>query len=109
VEQRRYARAPISLSLIVTQKDDDGYVEGRATDISLGGMFVETSTPFAFNTPVMVHVRLPSGDEELEFQLPAIVRWVQRQGMGLQFRLLGARETHVITEIVRRNDETQGR
>jgi hypothetical protein len=33
--------------------------------------------------------------------LPGIVRWTKQDGMGVQFRLLGARETHAITEIMR--------
>ena len=33
--------------------------------------------------------------------LPAIVRWTSPVGMGVQFGLLGVRETHAITEIVR--------
>jgi type IV pilus assembly protein PilZ len=33
--------------------------------------------------------------------LPAVVRWTSKDGMGVQFGLLGARETHEITEFVK--------
>jgi type IV pilus assembly protein PilZ len=62
-------------------------------------MFVETSAPFPFGTEVIVHLRLPAYKEE--FLLPAVVRWTRQDGMGVQFGLLGARETHAITEVVR--------
>jgi type IV pilus assembly protein PilZ len=32
--------------------------------------------------------------------LPAIVRWVTAKEMGIQFGLLGARETYALTELL---------
>jgi hypothetical protein len=34
-------------------------------------------------------------------RLSGTVRWTTKSGIGVQFGLLGARETHTITEIVR--------
>ncbi len=77
-------------------------IAGIGRDISIGGMFVETQTPAAFGENIVVHVQLPGTNVESE--LPAIVRWVRADGMGLQFGLLGVRETHAITEISRKAD-----
>jgi type IV pilus assembly protein PilZ len=62
-------------------------------------MFVETGSPAAFGASVRIRVQLPGSQER--FELPGVVRWVRPDGMGVQFGLLGARETHVITEIGR--------
>jgi Tfp pilus assembly protein PilZ len=99
IEQRRYARAPIDTPLSFSVKGQSDDREGVGKDISIGGMFVETSTPAGFGESVVIHVSLPGSDEILA--LPGVIRWVRNGGMGVQFGLLGARETHVITEITR--------
>jgi Tfp pilus assembly protein PilZ len=83
-----------------TQKNADGRGKGLARDISVGGMFVQTETPAAFGAEVIVLITLPSDPKEM--RLPGVVRWKRPDGMGVQFGLLGARETHAITEIVKR-------
>ncbi len=73
---------------------------GQAKDISLGGMFVQTETPLAFGAEAVVHVTLPG--QKAPFAIPAVVRWSRAgEGMGLQFGLIGARETHAITELTK--------
>jgi len=69
--------------------------------MSVGGMFVETETALPFGADVVVQLVLPGYKDP--FLLPAVVRWTRQDGMGLQFGLLGARETHAITEIVRKS------
>ena len=100
MELRRFSRAPIHQLLLFAPKDDDAFVEGTAMDISLGGMFVGAEFPAAFGVEITIHTRLDGADGE--FVLPAIVRWTRPDGMGVQFGLLGARETLAITEIVRK-------
>lgn len=106
VEQRRYARAPISAPVSFSVKGQSGTLTGVAKDVSIGGMFVETPTPGTFGSDVIVHVVLPGSDEVLA--LPGVVRWVRNGGMGVQFGLLGALETHLITEINRKHTEATG-
>ena len=74
---------------------------GLAKDVSVGGMFVETSSPAAFGADVVIHLTLPGSNEPVA--LPGVVRWVRDGGMGVQFGLLGAVETHLITEIGRKH------
>jgi Tfp pilus assembly protein PilZ len=99
VELRRFIRAPLDQSLLFAKKDDDEFIEGLARDISLGGMFIETPMPAEFGAEIVIHITLP--EQSVELALPAVVRWTRVNGMGIQFRLLGARETHAITEVVR--------
>lgn len=106
IEQRRYARSPLDCPLSFSVKGRSGAVAGVARDISVGGMFVETDEPAAFGAEVIVHIRLPGATEDAA--LPGVVRWVRGNGMGVQFGLLGAIETHLITEIGRKHAEATG-
>lgn len=106
IEQRRYARAPIDVPVSFSVKGKAERMTGKAKDISVGGMFVETPTPGGFSADVIIHVQLPGAEETLA--LPGVVRWVRDGGMGVQFGLLGAIETHVITEIGRKHAESKG-
>ena len=73
---------------------------GRGKDISVGGMYVETEQPLAFGAELVVQVTLPG--QKAAFSIPAVVRWVRAgEGMGVQFGLIGARETHAITELTK--------
>ena len=98
MELRRFRRAPIRRPVLFAPKDDDAFSDGMSVDISLGGMFIATEFPrrSARRSP---STRRSTGAGELV--LPAIVRWTRPDGMGVQFQLLGARETFAITEIVR--------
>lgn len=103
IEQRRYARAPIHAPLAFFLKGKDEKRPGIGKDIAIGGMFIETTTPAAFGADVVVHVQLPGSNDVAT--LPGVVRWVRDGGMGVQFGLLGAVETHLITEINRKHSE----
>lgn len=106
IEQRRHARAPIDAQLAFSVKGVKEQRTGIGRDISLGGMFIETTSPATFGADVIVHVDLPGAGGTLS--LPGVVRWVRDGGMGVQFGLLGAKETHVITEINRKYAEANG-
>lgn len=103
IEQRRHARAPIDTPVQFVPKGEREPRTGVGKDISVGGMFVETDRPAAFGAELVVHVRLPGGADVSA--LPAVVRWVRAGGMGVQFRQLGAVETHLITEVARKHGE----
>jgi type IV pilus assembly protein PilZ len=105
VEQRRFTRAPLGLALFFVKQDDPDaeFIEAVGRDLSLGGMFVETETPAEFGSTVTVHVTLPGGDGES--RIPARVRWTTPGGMGLQLGSLSARETLLVTKLVRDHEE----
>jgi len=99
VELRRHQRAPVDLPVEFAAKGTKERLAGRAKDISLGGMFVETPNPLPFRADLTVRVVLPG--QKAPFEIPAVVRWTRADGMGVQFGLIGARETHAITEVTR--------
>jgi hypothetical protein len=58
-------------------------------------MFVETEAACVFGDKVSVCLN--------QVVLAAVVRWCARGGLGLQFDLMGARETHLIASIISAN------
>jgi uncharacterized protein (TIGR02266 family) len=65
-------------------------------NISLGGVFVETTTPLPLQTRLQIRFRIPTQPEPIE--VAGEVRWVepgaadQLPGMGIRFQGLRARE-----------------
>lgn len=98
MELRRYQRTPVDIEVEFEIKGSKQRQAGRATDISLGGMFVNAS-PAPFSTEIVVYFRVRG--QRAQLAIPGVVRWTRRDGMGIQFGLLGARETHAITELTR--------
>jgi hypothetical protein len=96
VELRRYNRVPLSVPVEFSEKGKEGRQRGQSKDLSIGGMFIETARPLAFRAELVVHLSLPG--QNAPFALRGVVRWTGAGGMGIQFGLLGARETHAITE-----------
>jgi hypothetical protein len=62
-------------------------------------MFLEASQSPAFGTELTIVGRVPGAKNDL--RLPAVVRWVKPGGFGVQFGLLGALETHVLSELMK--------
>lgn len=73
---------------------------GLAKDISIGGMFVESTEVVPFATEVTIVGQFIGTKGEL--RLPAVVRWAKPDGFGVQFGSLGARETHAISQLLKR-------
>jgi type IV pilus assembly protein PilZ len=100
VELRRYERTPVDIEVEFERKGSSDRRVGRASDISLGGMFVRTPAPPGFSTEIVVYMRVRG--QRAPLAIPGVVRWTRGDGMGIQFGLLGARETHAITELAKR-------
>jgi type IV pilus assembly protein PilZ len=81
------------------ERRDAPAVQGTARDIGIGGVFIESSETLPFGTEVIVVGRLPGTG--IELRLPGVVRWAKPDGFGVQFGLLGARETHAISALPR--------
>jgi hypothetical protein len=98
-DKRSHPRVSLDTA-VVCVLPDGSEISGRSKDISIGGMFVFASGTVAFGTEVRVRLRLPRARQD--FDLPAVVRWASPDGFGVQFGLLGARETHAISELHRK-------
>jgi type IV pilus assembly protein PilZ len=70
---------------------------GICNDLSIGGMRIETQNPAPFGAKVTVHVQFPKA--KIVSALPGTVRWINDGQMGVQFDMIGAYDTHIITQI----------
>jgi type IV pilus assembly protein PilZ len=98
VEKRGHPRTALKAVVTCHRKDGTTF-EGRSKDISIGGMYLESTEAVAFGTELTIEVSLPRTKGAL--RLPAVVRWTDKAGFGVQFGLLGARETHAISQLIR--------
>lgn len=96
-EKRRHFRKRVNLDVEFNVAEGPRQ-PGVCRDFSLGGVHVDTTTPAPFGANVTVYLRL-KGASTIS-ALPGIVRWVKSGSMGVQFGLLGARETYAITEML---------
>jgi type IV pilus assembly protein PilZ len=95
-DKRLHPRVPLSTTVTCEVKGG-GAISGRAKDISIGGMFIESEAQVDFGTEVTILLRLPKAKADI--RLPGVIRWKNPGGFGVQFGLLGARETHAISEL----------
>ena len=72
-----------------------------ATNISLGGTRLEGAKVPDCGTQMTIVAKLPGSSEVSE--LPATVRWTGSNLFGVQFGLLGARDTRIIAEMMAQN------
>lgn len=102
-ESRKHARSPVRLAARWSQAEEP-WEEVECRDVSLGGCFLETSTPPPLGTPVLVHLDLPGlrdqSGREVAAIIPSRVRWTTPEGMGVQFGMMGARETAALVELL---------
>jgi hypothetical protein len=98
-EQRKHHRIPVHIGVTCIPGEGEAF-EGSVKDLSLGGMFVECDVRPAFASKLTLVLR---GVAARELRLPAVVRWSERHGFGVQFGLLGAYATHAILDLVKKN------
>ena len=97
-DKRSHPRVPLTVE-VTCEVNGGASILGRAKDISVGGMYIESETEVSFGTQVSIVLRLPN--TKADARLPAVIRWIKPGGFGVQFGLLGARETHAISELLK--------
>jgi type IV pilus assembly protein PilZ len=99
-EKRRHPRQTVDLKASLHVEGTDEIIDGQVKDLSIGGMFFLSDSKLPFGTKVKALLAFPppSGQRELA----AVVRWAAEDGIGLQFGLLGAQETHAIALVLRK-------
>lgn len=99
-EKRAHYRRTIRVALACHRGNGEAF-GGHSKDLSFGGMFIESDELPAFGEQLVVAMAFPGSPDE--FRFPAVVRWAAPGGFGVQFGLLGARETHAIAKLVSGN------
>jgi hypothetical protein len=98
-EKRSHPRVPVEMT-VSCEVAGRAPITGVGRDISLGGMFIESNDPPPpFATEITIVGRVPG--MHADARLPAVVRWTKPGGIGVQFGLLGAKETHAIARLMR--------
>jgi hypothetical protein len=97
-EKRAHSRSVVRIAVTCTT-DGGATISGMSRDMSTGGMYVEANEIPAFGTKIGLRLDAPG---LYEITLPGIVRWTKVDGFGVQFQLLGARETHALAALVRK-------
>lgn len=103
-EQRKHQRTAVSCTVRLSisdagDKESAAFSEVSAGDISLGGMFVKSETSLDFGVSVTLFVNEGTRGA---MALPAVVRWNTAGGFGVQFGLLGARDTHALLALIKK-------
>jgi type IV pilus assembly protein PilZ len=96
-EKRRHFRKQVDYA-IEFNVGEGARKAGVCRDFSLGGMHVDASEPAPYGANIKIYLKLKG--TSAESALPGIVRWVKPGSMGVQFGLLGARETYAISEML---------
>ncbi len=94
-EQRRFPRIPVTIPVQLAAPGGPR-VPAVCRDLSLGGIHVDAELTATFGSPVDIY--LPLEGMASDKALPGVVRWTKGSQIGIQFGLLGARETHAITQ-----------
>ncbi len=96
-ERRKHERRGVDLQATYTLADDERH-PARISDLSLGGAFVSDVNPPAFGTELTLFIAFPGSTRETKVH--ATVRWRDPEGVGVQFGMLGARDTYALTEFL---------
>ncbi|HEX2730921.1 MAG TPA: PilZ domain-containing protein [Polyangiaceae bacterium] len=95
-DKRQHRRVPLVVEVTCIPQGGEPFT-ATSKDISLGGMFVSAGSSPPFGTAITLRLTFPG--HKAPFDLPGTVRWNLPEGFGVQFGLLGARETHAITKL----------
>ena len=91
-ERRKHPRYPIALMVKCATRQRA--MQMKSSDISLGGVFLRTTTPEPVGTAVTLCMRLPGG---LEVEVEGLVVHTRKGvGMGIAFQRLAGRGQHAL-------------
>jgi hypothetical protein len=92
-ERRKHVRKRVNLDAALVLSGSE-VTQGIVRDMSLGGAFVTLEPTPPFGTSLDITFTL--GGEPIT--VASTVRWSKAGGVGVQFGLIGARHTYLITE-----------
>ena len=105
MDKRQHIRVSVKMP-VTCELDGDAVINGLATNISLGGSRIESTEVPVFGTQLTIILHMP-GEKEAS-RLPATVRWTAPSSFGVQFGLLGARDTYRIVDLMSRSVRSDG-
>ncbi len=98
-ENRRAPRVEVSRGIWVAWRAEGSPSVSRVRDLSVGGVFVSTTTPLPNGTPIHLLFSLPEG----EIRVEGSVRYSEAEkGMGVEFEQMGTADRARLQELIRR-------
>ena len=95
-ERRRHPRVRVDLPVAFETKAGELF-DGRVNDLSVGGAFIVTENSPPVGSKLDLTIQLP-GDKPLK--VDGVIRWTKPDGVGVQFGLMGVRETYAVGELL---------
>lgn len=83
IEQRKYSRNPVSLSVQV-RLETGVLVEGRASNVSLNGMFLETERSLPLGSRVKVKMTVGNEAEKAVISCVGVVSRLDERGVAIE-------------------------
>ncbi len=98
-ENRRNPRTEVSKGFWVSWQTTGASAVSRVRDLSIGGVFISTTTPPPIGTAVKLLFALPEGEVRIE----GIVRYAEsKKGMGVEFTRMGTGDGARLRQLMRR-------
>jgi len=97
-EKRHHERLQITLQIQIEAPGMPAH-SAVVKDLGQGGAFVESAQALAYGSEITLLISLPGETQPL--RVPCTVRWSKPEGFGVQFGLLGAKETHAIARLLK--------
>ena len=95
-ERRRHPRVRVHLP-VTLDLQGGGRIDAHVSDLSVGGAFIEAEASPPMGTQASLVIQMP-GDKQLA--IDGTIRWAKPNGIGVQFGLLGVRETYALSEFL---------
>lgn len=92
----------VVVDLWVEEHTDDALYFQRATNLSLGGMFLDRTLPHPPGTRVVIEMRLPGDPTPLRVHGEVVAAAERETGMGVKFLNLGVQERARIADYLAR-------
>ena len=93
MENRESVRIPYKTDVCVSYKDN--FWHGTSKDISVGGMFLITNSFPTIGAEILLSFEL----YDIKAEIKSVVRWVGKNGFGVQFIDPSVREVHEINKL----------
>lgn len=100
VEKRRFTRAKVAVRVEV-RLDCGVLIEGRACDVSLNGLFLETERSLPLRSRVRVKMVVGGGLGEAHIECAGIVSRLDWRGVAIELDQVAAESIEHLRELVR--------
>ncbi|MDD5687061.1 MAG: PilZ domain-containing protein [Elusimicrobia bacterium] len=111
IEKRKYPRAPIDTEIFVegtnnqTRQRGKGVICLYASDISVGGIFLESSVSFDVGSEIYLRFKLPNAERPIRLIGKIIRQQISNdnfvEGIGIEFNRISFEDKKIIEEYVK--------